>query len=441
MSRLRWKLLLAMLAVVVVTAGISGLFTRRVTHEELARVFVSEQRAPANLAPLRAHYARNGNWNGVEAVIDRMPERVVITTRDRRILATAPDLRDMDVRVDARNRVTMAGGGVRMVVTLPPVGIGDALVYVLPPRERRRIERMSTLDRRLLITFSAATLVALLLTILLSRRITRPIERLTVAVETMARGGRPAHVEVAGRDEIAQLARAFNAMSDAIGEQEQLRQRMVTDVAHELRTPLTNLRCELESIQDGLVAADPPRLASLQEEVLHLGRLVDDLQELAVAEGGGLVLQRTRISLTATVAHVTERFRAEAARRAIALTAGGDEVDVSADPIRVAQIVRNLLGNALRHTPDGGRIALAVHRERDQAIVTVSDSGPGIPAGELERIFERFYRVDEARTRENGGAGLGLAIARRLVEMHGGAIHAENVPGGGARFVFSLPAS
>jgi signal transduction histidine kinase len=441
MSRLRWKLLLAMLAVVAVTAGVSGLFTRRVTHEELARVLVNERHAAANLEPLRQHYARNGNWNGVESIIDRMPERVVLTTRDRRILATAPDLRDMDVKVDPTTRVTMAGGGVRMVVTLPPVQIGDACVYVLPPRERRRIEQMSTLDRRLLLTFSAATLVALLLTILLSRRITRPIERLTAAVETMARGGRPAHVDVSGRDEIAQLARSFNAMADAIGEQEQLRQRMVTDVAHELRTPLTNLRCELESIQDGLATADANRITSLQEEVLHLGRLVDDLQELAVAEAGELTLQRTRIDLSATAAHVVERIRAEAELRRIQLSMTGEDVEVHADATRVAQIVRNLLSNALRHTPEGGHIEVAVRRESDQAIVTVSDTGPGIPEGELERIFERFYRVDPSRTRESGGAGLGLAIARRLVEAHGGRIHAGNVPGAGARFTFSLPAS
>ena len=440
MNRLRWKLLLAMMAVVVVTAGVSGLFTRRVTHEEMARVLISARSRP-DLTPLREHFARHRNWDGIEAVLDRMPHRLLLTTRDRRVIAVARDLRDMKVSVSADDQLTIAGRGVRMVLGgIPPTEIGDAYVYLLPSREPQRLPATASLDRRLLITFSAAMIAALLLTILLSRRITRPVERLTTAVQTMARGGRPAHVDVSGRDEIAQLARSFNAMADALGEQEALRQRMVSDVAHELRTPLTNLRCELESIQDGLATADPRRIASLHQEVLHLGRLVDDLQELAIAEAGSLPLQLARIDLAATVAHVVERFEAESERRAIALSHRVDHVEIDADATRIAQIVRNLLSNALRHTPEGGRIDVDVRREGQHAIVTVSDNGGGIPEGELERIFERFYRVDESRTRERGGAGLGLAIARRLVELHGGSIRAENA-GGGARFTVSLPAS
>jgi len=328
--------------------------------------------------------------------------------------------------------------GVRLVIILPPVPVGDAYAYVLPEREPVHLKRFAALDRRLLITFSAATLAALLLTVLLSRRITRPIERLTAAVETMARGGSPAHVEVSGRDEIAQLARSFNAMADAVGEQEELRRRMVGDVAHELRTPLTNLRCELESIQDGLAAADAPRIASLHDEVLHLGRLVDDLQELALAEAGGLPLQRARMDLLATVAHVVERMRAPAERKNVELALRGEAVEIDADATRIAQIVRNLISNALQHTPPGGRIDIEVRGSDAEALVTVTDNGRGIPGEELERIFERFYRIDEARGRESGGAGLGLAIVRRLVELHGGRVRAENAHPG-ARFMFTLP--
>ncbi len=300
------------------------------------------------------------------------------------------------------------------------------------------VEEIETLDRRLIATFAAALLVAFVLTFVLSRRITRPVERLTVAVEEMARGALPAPVPVSGRDEIAELARSFNAMAAAIANQDELRRRMVSDVAHELRTPLTNLRCELEAIHDGLAVADAARVASLHEEILHLTRLADDLQELAVAEAGGLHLQLEAVDLGSTVARAAGLLRAEAERRRIALTIEETEAMVIADHTRIGQIVRNLLTNALQHTPDGGRIGVTVRRDEAGVVVSVTDTGHGIPAAELERVFERFYRVDESRNRDSGGAGLGLAIVRRLVELHGGKVWAESSPDG-ARFTFTIP--
>jgi two-component system sensor histidine kinase BaeS len=219
-------------------------------------------------------------------------------------------------------------------------------------------------------------------------------------------------------------------MADAVTTQEELRRRMVGDVAHELRTPLTNLRCELESIQDGLTTPDPARIASLHEEVLHLQRLVEDLQDLAIAEAGALVLHRERVDLGAAVARIVGD-QAE-------LTAEcGLAVDV--DPTRLRQVVHNLLANAARHTAEGAPVQIRIARAGEEATVAVVDRGPGIPADQLERIFERFHRVDEARSRAGGGAGLGLAIVRRLVELHGGRVWAESVAGEGATFTFTVP--
>jgi two-component system sensor histidine kinase BaeS len=248
----------------------------------------------------------------------------------------------------------------------------------------------------------------------------------------MTRGSLPARVPVTGRDEIAHLARSFNAMSDALARQLELRRRMVGDVAHELRTPLTNLRCDFEAIEDGLVTADSARIASLREEVQHLARLVDDLQELAVAEAGGLQLAREPIDLGATVARIAESF---AASRPVEVDA--QEVWVEADPLRIGQIVRNLLGNAFAHARRDVRVT--VSRNGNEAIVSVADDGPGIPPEDLSNVFERFYRVDGARTREQGGAGLGLAIVKQLVELHGGRVWAENRPEGGAVVFFTTP--
>lgn len=431
MSRVRWKVLIAMLTVVIVTIAVSALFTRKVTLEEFHRVSVGH--AAPDLSRLDDHFRTRGGWSGVDATIDAMPTRLVLTTTapERRVIATSRDVRGMTVVVGADDRVEIAGRGVQLVLHASPLRVGDAFAYVLPAREPS--DDAASLDRRLIVTFAAATGVAIVLAFLVSRRITTPMERLTAAVDAMARGDKPAHVPVSGRDEIARLAQSFNAMADAIARQQELRRRLVSDVAHELRTPLTNLRCELEGIQDGLASADASRIASLHEEVLHLDRIVADLHDLAIADAGGLQLRRERIDLAATVARVAEAF---AASRPVALTASGD-VFVTADPVRVGQVVRNLLSNALRHAR--GAVRVSVVRGEREAIVSVADDGPGIAAEHLPRVFERFYRVDDARSRAAGGAGLGLAIVKQMVELHGGRVWVENGPQGGAVFTFAIP--
>jgi two-component system sensor histidine kinase BaeS len=290
---------------------------------------------------------------------------------------------------------------------------------------------LAAVDRRLIALFTIATLAALLLTALLSRRITRPIEQLTEAVQEMERGGTPVPVRVVGRDEIARLATAFNAMTAAVATQEALRRRMTSDVAHELRTPLTNLRCELEAAQDGLVPADAGWIGSLHEEVLHLQRLVEDLQELAVADAGALRLACEPIDLGAAIVRIV------GAQAEVTVVDHG--LVVEADVTRLRQIVQNLLANAASHAPSGGRVAVRVARAGDAATVAIHDDGPGIPTADLERIFERFYRVDEARSRDRGGTGLGLAIVRHLVELHGGRVRADSAPGEGATLTFTIP--
>jgi len=449
MTRLRWKLLAAMVALVVVTIGASGLFTRRVTHDQVKRLLIAHNPMATGEAvgPIEDHVRSTGGLAGVDAVIDRATAasrcRIVLTDPRGSVIAVSAELRAGNVSVDEADWVTAQGvhDGHRehLLVQVVPRLVHDAegrtiaRVYVLPadhlenPTEEREI---AAVDQRLVAIFAIAMGIAVLLTVVVSRRITRPIEQLTAAVQEIGRGRAPAHIPVTGRDEIARLAASFNAMVDAVTEQEELRRRMVGDVAHELRTPLTNLRCELEAIQDGLSAPDPARLGSLHEEVLHLQRLVEDLQELAVAEAGALQLQVERIDLGATVTRIAA---------AQAEVTAEDGILVDADVTRLRQVVHNMLANALHHTPDTERVLVRVTRAGASATVSVIDRGPGIPAKDLERIFERFYRVDEARGRERGGAGLGLAIVRRLVELHGGRVWAESVEGAGATFTFTLP--
>ena len=427
MRHLRTKLLIAMMAVVAITVVVSGLFTRRVAHEEMKRLMIARPFAQfdAQRREIEEFYQKHRAWNGIT-----FRDRTVLTTPDHDVIATSSDLRNAKVSVTSNDVVTIDGARVRLRVQLPAMPIRDdgrviALAYIMPDRAPLEVREIAALDRRLILTFAAAMLVALIVTLLLSRRITKPVENLTTAVDDMARGSVPSPVDVAGEDEIARLARSFNAMSSTIATQQELRRRMVSDVAHELRTPLTNLRCELEAAQDGLANVD---VASLHEEVLHLSRLVEDLQELAVAEAGGLHLQKQPIDLGAVVKRTIIR-----PNRPVTINVNADSTIVDADETRIRQIVRNLLDNAIRHTHDGGTIDVDVKGNT----VSIRNTGDPIPKDDLEKIFERFYRVDESRDRSSGGAGLGLAIVRRLVELHGGRVWAESDPTS-TTFTFTL---
>lgn len=393
MTRIRWRLLTAMVAVVVVTIALSGVFTRRVTRDELRIA------------------KRDASSAGKD---------VVVVDAAGQIVSTSPALHGSLIRITGdKVEITSNRDGhlMQLVLFMQPTPIPGTTnrAYFVP---RERPEQLESLDRRLLVMSAIAILVAVILTFLISRHITRPIEQLTAAVQEMARGRTRTNVPVRGGDEIARLATSFNEMSDAIANQQELRKRMVGDVAHELRTPITNLRCELESVQDGLAAPD---IASLYEEVLHLQRLVDDLQDLAIAEAGGMKLRMESLDLVAAIEQIA-KVPVEAESRPV----------VFADRMRLGQIMRNLLTNAAEYEPH-----VVIRSENGNAVVSVIDSGPGIPPQELEHIFERFYRVDESRTQK--GAGLGLAIVRRLVELHGGRVWAENRSEGGAVFTFILP--
>jgi two-component system, OmpR family, sensor histidine kinase BaeS len=220
-------------------------------------------------------------------------------------------------------------------------------------------------------------------------------------------------------------------MAEAVDRNEELRRRMVSDVAHELRAPLTNIRCELESMQDGLTSPTPERIASLHQETMHLARLVDDLQTLALAEAGRLEMHPERVKIAALVRRVAVDVRIT--------IEGPDDLMVVADPMRVVQILTNLVNNALTHANDARIVWSECGGQPPSAVIRVIDSGAGIAADQLPHIFERFYRIDPSRSRSSGGAGLGLSIVKQLVIAQGGRVWAESTPGKGSTFSFTLP--
>jgi two-component system sensor histidine kinase BaeS len=318
-------------------------------------------------------------------------------------------------------------------------GTAAGRMFLLPPGDTA----LAPLRRPFLPAWVAATigtaLVALLVTFALSGRILRHVSELTDAARRMREGDLEVRVRPDGDDEIARLGRAFNDMAERLAQTERVKRQMVGDVAHELRSPVTNLRCALESIQDGLVPADAARIDVLYSETLLLQRLIGDLQDLALAESGGLALRIEPVD----VADVARRAIGDgAARPAVDLAVDPGASSVRADRDRLEQMLRNLLSNARRHTPADGRITVRAERRGSFVRLSVADTGCGIAAEHLPHVFDRFYRADRSRDRSTGGAGLGLAIVRRLAEAHGGSASASSDGDGrGSTFCLDLPAT
>lgn len=299
---------------------------------------------------------------------------------------------------------------------------------------------LGSVDRGILYGALIAIALAALAAFGIAYYLTRPLKRLTAAARTVADGDLSHRVDTGGPLEVQRLGIAFNEMSGSLAESEELRRRLVADVAHELRTPLTSLRAQAEGIAEGVLEADPERLASLADDTRHLSRLVDDLQELSAADAGRLSYRMERTDLA-------EIARAEAARAALRarsdVTVGCEcsgPLPITGDEGRLAQVLRNLLDNALRHT-DRGTIEVRCSLSADTARIEVADTGEGIPEADLPYVFERFYRADAARARDTGGSGIGLAISRRIVEDHGGKVFALNRERGGAVVGFSVPSA
>ncbi|MEH0545713.1 ATP-binding protein [Streptomyces sp. B21-105] len=282
-------------------------------------------------------------------------------------------------------------------------------------------------------------LAAVLGALLLSRAVLRPVRAMTLAAGGLGEGDLGRRVPVSGRDEIAQLGRAFNRMAESIQAGEERQRRLTGDIAHELRTPLANLRGYLEALRDGVVEPTPELLDSLHEEALLQQRIVDDLQDLALAEAGALTYHRVRVDLRELLeaAGTAHRAQADAAGVALRLEAPRP-VDVIADADRLRQVVGNLVGNALRATAAGGTVTLALAQHGDLAFIQVRDTGKGIPAEDLPHLFDRFWRADTARGRATGGSGLGLSIARQIVTDHQGTIAVASTVGVGTTFTVTL---
>jgi two-component system OmpR family sensor kinase/two-component system sensor histidine kinase BaeS len=402
---------------------------------------------PPAARELEVYYLAHGSWDGVGTVVAHAavePARAEMVT----------DWRNLTV-LDAEGRVWVdrgeAAGG--LVGTLYPAdgrGVrfplraeGQAIGTMVLHRGNwyGLLGLFSGLVAPVLVISFFTGLLTLLIGFLLARRVVTPLADVVAAAHEVAAGDLTARVQVRGPGDLRSLSDSFNRMAGALETSDRQRRDLLADIAHELRTPLTVIRGRLEGVLDGVYPADEAHVAPVLEETYVLERLVEDLRTLTLAEARQLHFDRQAVDLGELAERAVGLFEAEAADRQITLRAdlAPDLPPVQADAQRVGQVIGNLVSNALRYVPSGGRVTLSTRPVAGGgAELAVSDDGPGVAEADLPRLFDRFWRGDKSRNRAAGGAGLGLAIARQLVEAQGGTICAENQLGGGLKVAFVL---
>ncbi|MCK4274412.1 MAG: HAMP domain-containing protein [Dehalococcoidales bacterium] len=440
---LNFRLLAAFALVIIVIIGSVFFFTYHTTRGEISRFgerveLMQDKRMELELS--RYHQVLR-SWEGVQPFVVQWGKlygrRIILTDNEGTVVADSDETLLGSPYTEAEPGQPMS----------PMMGTGTIGVLRISHGESPDINRAAlqityrTIGRFFLWAGLLAVGIALLLTFILSRRILAPVKALSSAAREFGKGNFSRRVDSKGKGEVGELARSFNSMADNLEHTERLRRDMVADVAHELRTPLSNLRGYLEAIKDAVIKPDEATIHSLNEEASTLSRLIDDLQELSLADAGELKLIIQPEDVSRLIKETVTALQAKAAAKGLTISAdlpdGLPEVNI--DSHRIRQVLHNLLENAVAHTGQGGRITVTARHRDDKVYISVADTGEGIPADDLPMVFERFYRVDKSRARATGGSGLGLTIARRLVEAHGGTIDVESQPGQGSTFTFTLP--
>lgn len=434
------KLILAFLSIGIVSVASIFITARWNTRAEFIR-FLSDQDQSDVVSTLSDYHRERGSWTGAERIFfrrelgsSRRPPPFALTDETGKVVIP-------NGRYHAGDQVPRSDLALGVPVTEDGQVVGVLVPIHVPfegnPREVEFIERINlTLFYGALI----GAVIALLLGIFLSRTLTRPIRELTEATHAVSQGNLSQQVPVRSNDELGELAHAFNKMSAELSRSINTRKQMTADIAHELRTPLSLILGHAEAVHDGVLPPTRENFEIIREEAARLEHLVNDLRILSLADSGELTISLQTIDPERLLREVASLYQYQIQRMNITL-----ELDIASplpsvevDPGRMTQVLTNIMDNALRHTPEGGKISLGAKSVHDQVELSVQDSGPGLKAEELDRIFERFYRTDPSRQREDGGSGLGLAIARSIVQAHGGQVSAESETGKGLKVMITL---
>ncbi|HAD07694.1 MAG TPA: hypothetical protein DCE76_11115 [Anaerolineaceae bacterium] len=463
---LYWKLSLAILLAAFTTAGLFAIFIRITSADRLMQFVIDQQRTKLVQA-LSEYYQTQGSWKDIrqnwgEVERQTLPEEwqhpigegenrdpLPPQVRERRglfsladasgyvLVSGAPEY-PQDFQLDVQR---LKEEGTPITVDGQTVGVllSPQRLINFRPEEARFLSRV---NQALVIGGAGALLIALIVGVFLARTLTRPIKDLTLAATRMAQGELEQQVEVRSRDEIGQLAQAFNLMSQQIARANQLRRQMTADIAHDLRTPLTVIGGYIESMRDGVLKPTPQRLDLIYQEIERLQKMVNDLRMLSQADAGELNLHPQPVQPLALLERTAQLFQHHASQVGITLNVDAKDhiASILVDEDRMMQVLDNLISNALRYTPSGGKVTLRARMDGKTVLLQVADTGSGIPAEELPHIFERFHRVDPSRYSESGGSGLGLAIVRALVEAQGGKVSAESELGKGTTIFLEFPA-
>jgi signal transduction histidine kinase len=430
---LRGRLALALAAVAVVSVALATVLADAGLNSRLDQ-FARErlQTAATHSAQLAGSlYTAQGHWtSGIATQLGHLAEmngyRLVLLDGAGTPLTSRASL----PRPRASASVVVGGRIVGAVTVAPVQG------QVLTGQDRSLHDR---LDRLHLLAGGLAIVLGLLSAGLMAPALARPVRRLTEAARRMQRGDLDTRVNPGGASELRELGQAFNRLAETLEHEERIRRDAAADVAHELRTPLAGIVSRIEAAQDGVLADEQRNLEAMHTEALRLTRLVEDLGRLAEAQQPGLTLQRQLLDMQELVQERARVYSDHLQAKGITLQQRLGAARAYGDRGRIAEIVDNLLSNALRYTDAGGTVTVELSQRDGEAVLEVADTGIGIPGEDLPYIFERFWRGEPSRARRTGGAGIGLALVRELVRAHGGRIDVESRPGEGSRFRVTLP--
>jgi signal transduction histidine kinase len=446
--KLTHKLTLAFLSISLIVIGLAAVFIwGRVSYG--FDQYLENQRQNEFALAAKEYYLTSHSWDGVDNYLREQrllpplnevnppPQPFVLVNQKREVIvASAPYVVGEKVKQGELDKGTPVESNGQVFGTV--ISTGKPL-----PRSSTEQKYVDQINQALWIAGLGGSVVSLILGVLLARSLTRPIRDLTTATRALALGKLRQRVPVRSQDELGELAQAFNQMSADLAKANQARKQMTADIAHDLRNPLTVIGGYLESLQDGKLQPTPERFETMQTEVWHLQRLVEDLRTLSLADAGELKLYLQPVAPAELLERVAAAYQHQAEQQNIHLKVEvqSNLTEINIDTERMEQVLGNLVSNALRYTPAGGEISLSANQPFDEAqgeggvVLCVKDNGSGIPPEILPHIFERSYRGDESRSGDE--SGLGLAIAKSIVELHGGSIRAESDESG-SEFLITL---
>ncbi len=438
------KLSLAFLLVSLIGIALVAFFAGRVSANEFSN-FADAQSDSVLMNQLVNYYEINGSWENLDRIgiggagsnNEQLRPFAVVNTQGEVVLGGLGQRTGNRIPRGWLNRglpIEVNGREVGQIIFAEGRGMG------MPSPQRNDFSER--VNRAIFLAALGATAVSLAIGVVLARSLTKPLQEITKATQAVAQGDLAQQVPVRTDDELGKLATSFNQMSADLAKSRDLRRQMTADIAHDLRTPLSLILGHAEALSDGVLPPTPETFDVIHDEARRLNRLVEDLRLLSLAEAGELTLATRSVQPQSLLERAVVAHSPAAQQKQVELLLGDapdDLPDVVADPDRMAQVLDNLVANALRYTPENGRIQLSAQQNHTVIQLKVQDSGPGMDGTELAHVFDRFYRGDKSRQRHAGGSGLGLAIAKSIVVAHNGRIWAESAPGQGATFIIELP--